>query len=135
MTSGGSAAQQAKSFEGSCIRWLELPTRGLLAARAERSGTVHAAIEISNDGRATSVRLTSDNPLLKSEVQVAIQQSRFDPSCSGKTMEFIFAFTLEGAPADSLIPPGVRFIPPNRFEFVFRRLKRSVDPASRRDAR
>jgi hypothetical protein len=114
----------------SCVSSLELPTRGLLAAGAGASGIVHVFARIGRDGRLSNLKLDGGNPGLQGEVGVAINLSRFAVKCQDRTVEFIFAFTLEDPPTDSIIPPGVRFIPPNRFELVFRRLRPNYDPSS-----
>jgi hypothetical protein len=56
--------------------------------------------------------------------------SRFEAACVGRKVEFVFEFTLEDPPEVILIPPGVRFIPPNRFALVFRRLKPVIEHPS-----
>jgi hypothetical protein len=117
----------------SCVDSLELPTRGLLAAGAGHSGVVHAVARIGNEGRLSSLRLEGGNPGLRGEVRVAMNLSRFATKCRDRTMEFVFAFTLEGPPNDSILPPGVRFVPPNRFELVFRQIKPNYDPAPPKD--
>ena len=120
----------------SCISSLELPTRGLLAAGAGTSGTVHAAAEIGKEGQLSKLRLTGGNPGLQGEVRVAMNLSQFAARCHDRTVECVFGFTLEDPPTDSIIPPGVRFVPPNRFELVFRRVKPSYDLAPlRRDSK
>ena len=113
----------------SCISFLELPTRGLLAAGAGTSGTVHVAAEIGKEGQLSKLTLTGGNPGLQGEVRVAMNLSQFAVRCHDRTVGLVFAFTLEDPPTDSIIPPGVRFVPPNRFELVFRRVKPSYDPA------
>lgn len=119
---------QSDNFdELACVTSLELPTRGFLAATSSSSGTVHARIEIGLSGRASRIELSGANPLLQGEVRVGLNQSRFSEKCSGKQVELLFQFTLEGSPTDTLRPPAVRFLPPNRFELVFRRLKPVLD--------
>jgi hypothetical protein len=68
--------------------------------------------------------------MLKGEVQVAMQLSRFASRCSGKEIKLVFMFTLTDPPVDSVLPPAVQFVPPNRFELTFRRLRANVDPVS-----
>ena len=53
--------------------------------------------------------------------------------CEDRTIEFVFAFKLEDPPTDHIVPAAVRFVPPNRFELVFRRIKPILDLASRAD--
>jgi hypothetical protein len=115
----------------SCVKSLELPTRGLLAARAGTSGTVHATGRIGEDGQLDKLDLTDANRILQGEVRVAMNLSKFDARCKGQSVEFIFAFTLEGPATDYIIPPAVRFAPPNRFELTFRRVKPNVDAFGR----
>lgn len=114
----------------SCIGSLELPTHGLLAARAPHSGIVVATIKIGSGGALSKVKLAGDSPILEGEVRVALDNSSFTSRCAGRTLEFVFAFTLEDPPTDSILPPAARFLPPNRFEFVFRRVKPNLDSAS-----
>jgi len=112
----------------SCVKYLELPTRGLLAAGAGGSGTVHAVAEVGGDGQMAKLRLTGGNSGLQGEVRVAMNLSRFTSSCSNRSVEFVFVFALEDPPTESVIPPGVRFVPPNRFDLVFRKVKPNYDP-------
>ena len=49
--------------------------------------------------------------------------SQFAARCEDRTIEFVFAFKLEDPPTDHIVPPAVRFVPPNRFELIFRRIK------------
>jgi len=107
----------------SCVRSLELPTRGLFAARAGTSGSVHVVVWIAKDGQVGKLDLTGANPILQAEVRVAMNLSKFDSRCEGQSLEFSFAFRLEAPPTDNIIPPAVQFIPPNRFELTFRRVK------------
>lgn len=113
----------------SCFSSLELPTRGLFAAGAGTSGSVIAAAEIGRGGKLSKLRLTGGNPGLQGEVRVAMNLSQFAAKCHGQTVKVVFGFILEDPPIDHIIPPGVRFVPPNRFELVFRRVKPSYDPA------
>src|SRR6266540_3045349 len=99
----------------SCIESLEFPTGGLLSSRAGTSGTVEVAVEIGKNGKP-QIRLTGDNQLLKSEVNVAMALSRFAVRCEGRIVRLSFKFVLHDPPADNLMPPAVRFLPPNRFE-------------------
>jgi hypothetical protein len=116
------------NFDLSCITSLELPTRGLLAARAGTSGTVRALAQIGSEGQLAKLDLLGDNSLLNGEVRVAMNLSNFAVRCKGRTLEFVFAFTLQEPPLDSITPPGVRFVPPNRFELVFRPVKANIEP-------
>jgi hypothetical protein len=121
------AQDPGSRFDFSCIDFLELPTRGLLAAGAGTSGTVRAVAKIGKKGQLSKLTLTGGNRGLQGEVRVAMNLSRFAGKCQGRSVEFVFAFTLEDPPTDSIIPPGVRFVPPNRFELIFRRVKPIVD--------
>jgi hypothetical protein len=128
LLSGAGYGDCAETQRGlSCVQFLELPTRGLFAARAGDSGTVHASIQIGNDGGLSKLDLSGGNPGLQAEVRVAMNLSQFAEACKGSTVEFVFAFTLKDPPTDSIAPPGVRFIPPNRFEFVFLRVRKNLE--------
>lgn len=113
-----------------CVSSLELPTHGLLAARAPRSGIVKALVLIGPRGIPSDVFFTSDDTALEREVQIAINLSRFKRSCQGRKVELVFSFELTEPATDSILPPEVRFLPPNRFELIFRRVKSNLDPAS-----
>ncbi len=113
----------------SCVDALELPTRGLSAAGARESGVVDAVAHIGKDGRLSRLQLAGGNRALQGEVRVAMNLSKFAAACHDRMIEFVFSFTLEGPPVDSILPPGVRFVPPNRFELVFRQLKPIYDVA------
>ena len=56
-----------------------------------------------------------------------MQLSQFAATCDSRTVEFVFGFTLQEPATDSIRPPGVRFLPPNRFELIFRRVKPNLD--------
>ena len=118
----------------SCVDALELPTRGLIAAGAGSSGVVHAVARIGEAGKLSNLRLEGGNRGLRGEVRVAMNLSQFAAKCRDRTIDFVFAFTLEDPPTDSIIPPGVRFVPPNRFELVFREVKPNYDPAPPKDS-
>lgn len=124
----------ASNVDLSCVDYLELPTRGLIAAGAGSSGVVHAVARIGADGKLSDLRLDGGNRGLRGEVRVAMNLSKFAAKCLDRTMDFVFAFTLEDPPTDSIIPPGVRFVPPNRFELVFRKVKPFFDLAPPRDS-
>jgi hypothetical protein len=112
----------------SCVASLELPTHGLLAARAGTSGTVAAIIRVAEGGAVSALELAGGNDILQAEVRVAVKLSTFDRKCQGRSVQIIYAFTLEDPATDSIIPPAVRFIPPNRFELTFRKVKPNIEP-------
>jgi hypothetical protein len=122
---------RTSTADHSCVKSLKLPTSGLFAARAGTSGTVHATIRIGEDGQLDKIDLTDGNRILQAEVRVAMNLSKFDVRCKGQSVEFIFAFTLEDPPIDNIVPPAVSFVPPNRFELTFRRVKPIVDAFGR----
>ena len=115
-----------KKEDLSCVVSLDLPTHGILAARSPNPGTVHATLSIGREGKPTKILMTTDTPSpegLEAEVGIALRDSQFAPSCDGRQLEFFFAFSLQDPPVDSILPPAVRFVPPNRFELTFRRVK------------
>ena len=122
------AQPPSSSVDLSCVSSLELPTRGLLAAGAWSSGTILALGQIGKRGQLSKLQLRGGNRGLQGEVRVAMSLSQFNARCEGRTVEFAFAFTLEDPPTDNIVPPVVRFVPPNRFELIFRRVKPSYDP-------
>jgi hypothetical protein len=68
--------------------------------------------------------MNGGDPSLQGEVQAAVSVSRFKTRCAGRKVKFVFVFTLiEENPSDNVIPPFVRFVPPNRFELTFHRVK------------
>src|SRR5689334_14616059 len=85
----------------SCVASLELPTQGLLAARARSSGTVTALVRVGGEGHSSALELTGVDDLLKGEVRVALNLSRFAPECRGRSVQIVYAFTLEDPPTDS----------------------------------
>ena len=131
-SSAALAQDAATTTDLSCVTSLKLPTHGFLAARAGTSGVVTAKIHIGDAGRVAELRFVSDNRYLQGEVQVAIELSTFAAQCDGRVLELVFSFTLEDPPADTIIPPAVQFLPPNRFALIFRRVKPSHDPGSPR---
>ena len=104
-----SAQTKTLTADYSCVESLELPTRGLLASTAGTSGTVHAAVRIGKDGQINKLDLTGANRVLQAEVRVAMNLSKFAVQCEGKSLDFIFAFTLEDPATDHTIPPGRTF--------------------------
>ncbi len=121
-------AQSRDPMDGlRCVSSLELPTHGLFAARAPSSGTVSATFEVAPGGTVSKLQLSTEGPPhdeLGGEVRVALDGSRFAERCVGRHLTFVFSFTLQDdPPTDSILPPTVRFLPPNRFELVFRRVK------------
>src|SRR5882724_993393 len=104
----------------SCVASLELPTQGLFAARAATSGTVTALIRLDSSGRLAALQLTGSDEFLKADVSVSLNLSRFTTRCGNRNVEVIYSFTLEDPATDWIIPPAVRFAPPNRFELTFR---------------
>jgi hypothetical protein len=84
-------------------------------------------IPSGQDGPAYA-NLTGGNDALQAEVRVAVNLSRFKPECKGRKIEIVYVFTLQDPPTDTVIPPAVRFVPPNRFELTFRRVKPNPEP-------
>jgi hypothetical protein len=115
-------ASAAQDPNLSCIKALELPTRGLIAVMGE-SGTVNARIHINSRGGVRRLELRGGDTALQAEVRVAIGMSNFLPRCAGQTVNLVFAFKLEYPAVADITPPGVRFRPPNRFDLVFRHRK------------
>jgi hypothetical protein len=130
--SGGSAVAQGQAQGPSlaCAASLELPTRGLLASGAGTSGVVEATVHIGSGGHPAEVKLTGGNGALQGEVRVALSLSTFAEDCEGRDIKLVYAFELQDPATDSIVPPAVRFVWPNRFEFVFRRVKPSIDHAN-----
>ena len=118
---------QPATAHASCIKSLELPTRGLMAARAGASGTVDAVVLVRTDGKIEKLDLTGGNNNLQAEVRVAMELSTFDSTCQGQRILLTFDFTLTDPPADNILPPAVKFVPPSRFELTFRRVKPNID--------
>jgi len=112
-----------------CVGALELPTRSILSARAVTSGTVIVTVQVGIDGKAAQIDMLGESAALKGEVQVAMTLSTFLPKCAGKKLELVFAFKLEDPPSESILPPGVRYMPPNRFELIVRKVKANQDAA------
>src|ERR1700682_6109828 len=88
--------QEPATAHLSCVDSLELPTRGLFAAGAGKSGIVYAIAHIGKDGQLSRLELNGGGPRLQAEVRVAMGLSRFTAQCNDRTVEFVFAFTLEG---------------------------------------
>jgi len=122
-------AEEGKGFDLSCVTSLDLPTHGFLAAASE-SGTVEVEIHLDGKTKAANVELRGGNPGLQGEVRAAIEMSKFGARCNGRVLKFVFAFTVQDPASDSILPPAVRFVPPNRFELTFRRVKPNHDPGS-----
>lgn len=112
-----SLAVAADTADFSCIEELAVP-RFSHAARSLGGGTVIAAVNIGNNGRAKSVRLKSSRPLLTVDLEeYLVDDSRYSTRCSGASLEIMFTFRLRGAPAEDA-ETAVRFAPPNHFILV-----------------
>lgn len=118
---------QNSTADYSCTKSLELPTKGLFAAGAKTSGTIEAVVRISKDGLVDQLHLTGRDPDLQAEVRAVMSLSKFDSRCVGQSLKFVFAFTVEDPATDNIIPPRVQFMPPNRFQLTFRRVKPNFD--------
>lgn len=124
------AQQQPAGFADLvCTTSLMLPTHGILAATATASGVVTTEGKIAVDGEIADLEIHGGDLALQSEVRIAMQLSKFAARCKGRKVRFIFSFTLQDPPTDSILPPEVHFLPPNRFELTFRRRKPNLDPA------
>jgi hypothetical protein len=113
----------------SCFTSLLLPTTGAFAARAGTSGTVRARFAIGKQGELSSLDIMGENQVLNAEVRVALSLSQAAARCKNRTVELVFAFTLKDPMTDYIAPPGVRFMPPNRFELTFLRVRPNIDSA------
>jgi hypothetical protein len=109
------------------VESLALPTSGILASRASASGSVRADVTIGTAGQVSKLGLDGGDAALRGEVGAALGISRFQARCAGRKVKLEFAFTLIDPPSDNIIPPAVRFVPPNRFELTFRRVKPTID--------
>lgn len=128
------AQRVGQASDLACAVSLELPTRGLLAAGAGSSGVVEATLRIGDGGQPAEVKLTGGNGALQGEVRVALGLSTFAKECKGRDIQLVYSFELQDPPTDAIIPPAVRFVWPNRFEVVFRRVKPNIDPGRPRSA-
>lgn len=128
----GLARGQSAWSSLSCISSLELPTRGLAAARASGSDTVVATVRVGTRDALPKIELVGGDLGLKTEVEVALRESKFSDRCTGKDIKLIFEFRLQDPPTENITPPVVRFLPPNRFLLIFRRVAPVVDLAPAR---
>jgi len=128
------AQTPATDTDLSCFTSLLLPTTGAFAARAGASGIVQARFAIGKQGELSSLDISGENPVLNAEVRVALSLSQAAARCENRTVQLVFAFTLKDPMSDDILPPAVRFVPPNRFELTFRRVKPNIEPAPPRPA-
>jgi hypothetical protein len=126
----GLADESGPTADLSCVKSLDLPTHGIIASGSPESGVVTAEIQVGEKGDLADLRLSGGNQLLQGEVRVAIQLSTFAAQCKGRVLKFLFSFTLQEPATDSILPPAVQYLPPNRFELTFRRRKPTYDPGS-----
>jgi hypothetical protein len=111
----------------SCVLSLHLPT-DIDATKAEQSGVVTVQIRrLAPD--AVDISVSGGSPALQSDVRASMALSHFTGRCKDPE-EYIFAFSFLDPQTDSLLPPSVSFLPPNRFEMTFRRRKPISNAAS-----
>ena len=109
----------------SCMSSLELPTHGLLAARASSSGTVKASLQVGPRGSLSKTTFTSDDPILEREVQIALGLSVFGKRCAGRTLEVVFSFLLQDPPRYLTLPPAVGLFHQTNSSWNFHELSRT----------
>ena len=118
VSGAGTISAQQQSTGLACIKEMLLPGYGSIARKAKQTGSVTANVTIGQIGDISDLKTTSPDPFLAQEVEVFLRyNTRFRQDCSGKTVQVIFTFALEGHPVPD---PTVRvtFKGPN--EFVIR---------------
>ena len=103
----------------SCVAELPLPQYYPLAYQAQITGSVKVAFTVGYDGVPTSPRFENAHPVFEAGVGKLLSESRFEPWCAGRNLEFEYIFRLQGEPTRW---PGSRvlFVAPNRFEVTAR---------------
>jgi len=110
-----------------CVQTLALPTQGVFAPHASSSAAVRVMVTIGEGGRVKEAVLRGGDKILQAEVKAALELSEFRTDCASKTEEITFSFKLIDPPVSAMLPPAVRFIPPNTFEIVYRRIRPRVE--------
>jgi hypothetical protein len=101
----------------SCIARLDVPSYPSLAAKARRSATVAAAVDIGFGGAiqgvTTDVRdsVAGVEKLFVMNVENSLRASKFAPTCNGRTVRLKFQFLL----GDHVTGDRVSFAYPNLF--------------------
>ena len=101
-----------------CIKDIELPRYSFLARRSPQGGTVRAIVRIGENGKAEGISTPSADENLASEVRnVLMDETSYQTSCRGKSVELLFTFRIEGEPATYPFMT-YHFEPPNHFTIV-----------------
>jgi hypothetical protein len=98
-----------------CITEMSLPRYTHTARRSRTGGTVRATVTVGQHGIPAKVETISPDPDIAEEVtKYLTKATTYSATCSGKLVQVIFTFTLEGEP--EFDPPvWIRFRPPNHF--------------------
>jgi hypothetical protein len=106
-----------------CAAEMEVPQ--LRPAIVNMTGEVFATVKIDGRGRAKSIRIKTapNGKVLANEIEFLLRvKTKYLRECSGESVDFLFAYTLEGEPCDFL-QWRVIYRPPNRYTIVSRPLK------------
>jgi hypothetical protein len=107
-----------------CVTRLRLPAYPPIAQSAMLRPSMTVAVSLTGDGSPRSitfedVSVSGDRPdlverIFRPAIEGAMKESRFAPTCGGKTVRLVFSFQIGGDIEQ------VYFLSPNRFEIVGR---------------
>src|SRR5438128_2625796 len=78
----------------SCIEDLKMP--GFLSSSVDRSVTVTVRLQPDSTGRARTMSFEAPDDTYNIGIRFAMEQSRFLPTCSGRSLQFKFTFEIGG---------------------------------------
>src|SRR5260370_37451074 len=117
----------------SCIDEITLPRYDSHVSRIPGL-TISITVHIGPNGRAKSIKCEYPNQAIPKETksylldamkQYLVDETRYSPSCQGRTVSLVISYSEEGPPSDD---PNyfVRFHPPDHFLLVSRPAKPNV---------
>ena len=110
-----------------CITQIELPSYSFVA-RMSLGGDVTAFVRVGPRGKVASIRMPGADQSLDREVEATLREDTlYDSHCSGRQIEVVFTFRLEG---DFVDDPHTRieFAPPNHFILISQPHRPFFDP-------
>jgi hypothetical protein len=96
-----------------CAELVERPKYPPLARQAFIQGAVKAHFDIGADRKPINLVVADGHPLLKGEVEAAINKTTLDEGCSG-SLDLIYRFTIS-TDISQEAHTSVAFKPPNQF--------------------
>jgi hypothetical protein len=99
---GNNGPQPLDVTNVACVERMEVPRYPALAAQARIEGTIKAAVLLTTAGAVekvdteTTSKYSQAKSLFGAPVWKAIREAKFHSDCAGKTVTFVFHFSLQG---------------------------------------